>query len=209
MFFLAAATTASMSMTPAASQAQQVHPPVVAATGAVAVLDTEQVVRSCRECRVASAALQARAEALQARAAHLTSLLTTESRALQALVATLPQGSQPDPALRARLVAFQSARDSAEREIAERRAQLQRDVQFVREQIVARMEPAVATAMHQRGATRFVDRGSNADAGGRIDITEAVLAIVDGNNEAFELRAPPLAADRSPADRHQAGGDAG
>jgi hypothetical protein len=186
-------------MAPTALDAQQLHPPIVAAPRVVAVIDIDRIVRACTQCRVASAALQTRAQVLQARANQLASVLATEARALQPLIAAIPRGGQPEPALRVRIQTFERARVSAEREIAQRREQLQRDVEFVRVQIRGRMEPAMRTVMRRHGATDFVERGTARDRRRRIDITGEVLAILDQNNEPFDLHAaPPPRAHRHP-----------
>ena len=195
-FLLVAATAACAMSAPSALHAQRPRPAIVT------VVDTVHVVRTCRQCGVANAALQTQATALQARAAHLSGLIATEAHALEALVAALPEGGRPDPTLQARLDAFQGLRDNAAREIAQRREQLRRDVESVRSQILARIQPAVTTVMRQHGATDVVERGSISNLDGRIDITGEVLAIVDQNPDPFEVHAPP---PRAAPDRRKAG----
>lgn len=190
---LTAAIAASIA--PAAVHAQ---PPAPApAPAAVAVVDVTQLIFTCRQCRVASTALQEQADALRARFARISAAITTEGQALQALVAALPQGRQPDPALRARILRFQSRRERDQRDITQRRDRIQRVLDSVRLQIAQRMQPAITTAMRRHGATDYVDRTSVQDMAGRIDITAEVLAIVDQDNRPFDLHDRPMTAPPS------------
>jgi len=170
---------------PAAAQAQQLPAPVIA------VINTEQVVETCTVCVAANTQLQAQGNQLQTRAQQLSTQIQTEGTALQGLVNALPQGQQPDAALAARIQAFQSLQQNADQEIGAGRERIQRNVAFVRQQIGQRIRPALTTVMQQRGATLVLDRGSVLDASPTLDITAAVLAIVNQNTAALNVNAPP------------------
>lgn len=169
---------------PAAVQAQQLPPPVIA------VLNTEQVFETCTACAAANTQLQAQGTQLQQRAQQLSTQIQTEGTALQALVNALPQGQQPDAALAARIQTFQTLQQNADQEIAAGRERIQRNLAFVRQQIGQRLRPALTTVMQQRGATLVLDRGGVLDASPTLDITAAVLAIVNQNSAPLNVNAP-------------------
>jgi hypothetical protein len=79
------------------------------------------------------------------------------------------------------------------------RERLQRNIAFVRQQIAQRLRPAITTVMQQRGATVVMDRGALIDAAPAIDITPAVLAIVNQNTAPLNVNAPAPAAGQQPA----------
>ena len=170
---------------PAAVQAQQLPPPVIA------VVNTEQIFETCTACAAASTQLQAQGNQLQQRAQQLQTQVQTEGTALQGLVNALPQGQQPDAALSARIQAFQQMQQNADQELGAGRERIQRNLAFVRQQIGQRIRPALTTVMQQRGATLVLDRGGVIDASPTLDITAAVLAIVNQNTAALNVNAPP------------------
>jgi outer membrane protein len=170
---------------PVAVQAQQLPPPVIA------VVNTEQIFETCTVCAAASTQLQAQGNQLQQRAQQLSTQIQTEGTALQGLVSALPQGQQPDAALATRIQTFQTLQQNADQEIAAGRERIQRNLAFVRQQIGQRIRPALTTVMQQRGATLVLDRGGVIDASPTLDITAAVLAIVNQNTAALNVNAPP------------------
>ena len=182
---LGAAASALALTLPVAAQAQQLPPAVIA------VVNTDQIFETCTVCATANTQLQAQGAQLQQRAQQLSTQIQTEGAALQALVDALPQGQQPDAALQARIQAFQTLQQNSEREIAASRERVQRNIQFVRQQIGQRIRPALAAIMQQRGATLVLDRGTVLDLSPTIDVTAAVLAIVNQNTAQLNVNAPP------------------
>jgi Skp family chaperone for outer membrane proteins len=179
---LAAATAIIL---PFAAQAQQLPPAVIG------VVDSDQIFRTCTTCVAANAQLQAQVQQLQARATALGTPLQTEEQALTTAVNALPQGSNPDAALAQRIQTYQTNRQNAQTELANRQQQIERNVQFVRQQIGQRVQPAIQQVMQQRGATIVVDRGATLGAAPTVDITPAVLAIVNQNTTPLNVNAPP------------------
>jgi outer membrane protein len=169
---------------PAALQAQPLPAPVIA------VVNIGQIAETCTTCAAANTQLQAQGTALQGRAQQLSAQLDAETRALQPLVNAIPAGGQPDAALAARLQAYQAAQQNADREISAGRERLQRNVNFVEQQIGQRIRPAITTVMQQRGASIVFDRRSMIDASPALDITPAVLAIVNQNTAPLGTEAP-------------------
>lgn len=191
---LGSAVAALMLAAPALVQAQQLPPPVVA------VVNIEQIAETCTACSAANTQLQGQGNALQARARALQQQLETETRALQPLVNAIPAGGQPDAALAARIQTYQATQQNADREIGVGRERLQRNIAFVRQQIAQRLRPAISTVMQQRGASLVLDRGAVIDASAALDVTPAVLAIINQNAAPFNVNAPeqPAAAGARP-----------
>jgi outer membrane protein len=181
---LAAATAIFL---PFAVQAQQLPPAVVG------VVDTDTIVRTCTQCAAANTQLQAQVQQLQQRAQALRNPLAAEEQALTQVVSALPQGQQPDAALTARIQTFQTNQQNAQREVATRQEQIERNVQFVRQQIGQRVQPAIQQVMQQRGATIVIDRGATLNIAPTVDLTPAVLAIVNQNATPLNVNAPPPA----------------
>lgn len=181
------ATTAALAFLPAALQAQAIPAAVVA------VVDTDRIAGSCTVCTAANTQLQAQVQQLQARAAQIGQPLQTEGQALQTAVNAIPQGQQPDAALQARIRTFETQQNNARTEIATREQQIQRNVAFVRQQIAERIQPAIVSVMQQRGANLAVDTGATLAINPAVDITDAVLAVVNQNTAPLNVNAPPPA----------------
>ena len=181
-----ALAAAGAMMLPLAVQAQQLP------AAAIGVVDTDQIIRTCTQCAAANTALQAQATQIQQRVDALGAPLRSEEQAINQAISALPQGSSPDAALTTRIQTFQTNRDNAAREIEGRQQQLQRNLNFVRQQIADRIRPAIQQVAQQRGATVVLDRGSLlANPAPAIDLTAAVLAAVNQNNTPFNVNAPP------------------
>jgi Skp family chaperone for outer membrane proteins len=187
MKFLLRSTTILLiaAAAPIGLRAQPLPAPVAA------VVNIGQIAQSCTACVAANQQLQGQGNALQGRAQALATQIDAEARALQPLVNALPAGGQPDAALGARIQAYQTMQQNADREITASRERLQRNAQFVEEQLGDRLRPAINTVMQQRGATLVFDRRALIDASPTLDITAAVLAIVNQNAAALNVNAPP------------------
>lgn len=195
---LAAATAFTFSF---AAHAQQLPAPVIG------VVDTDRIVRECTVCVAANTQLQSQVQQYQQRQTALGGPLQTEEQALQTAVNAVPQGQQPDAALQQRIQTFETNRQNAARELQGRQQQLQRNVDFVRQQIAQRLTPAIQQVMQQRGASIMLDRGAVLNAAPTVDVTAAVLAVVNQNTAALNVNAPPPqqqpAATTPPAQQQQ------
>jgi outer membrane protein len=178
---LAAATAIFL---PLAAQAQQLPAAVIG------VVDTDSIFRTCTACAAANTALQGQVQQLQQRATALRTPLQAEEQALTQVVGALPQGQNPDAALSARIQAFQTNQQNAQRELAASQERIERNVNFVRQQIGQRIQPAIQQVMQQRGATLVVDRAAALSFAPTIDLTAPVLAIVNQNTTPLNLNAP-------------------
>ena len=187
---LATATAMTLSV---AAQAQQLPQAVVG------VVDTDRIIRECTVCVAANTQLQSQVQQYQQRQQALGAPLQTEEQALQTAVGAIPQGGQPDAALQQRVRTFETNRQNAARELQGRQQQLQRNVDFVRQQIAQRLQPAIQQVMQQRGATVMLDSGSVLGAAPTVDVTTAVLAVVNQNTAPLNVNAPPPAQQPAPA----------
>ena len=198
--FLIGAATAALARAPAALSAQALPTPTIA------VVDSDQILRTCTQCVTANTALQAQLTQLEQRASALGTPLQTEGQAIDALLRALPQGQQPNAQLNQRIQAFQTQQQSAQTELQNRQQQIQRNVAFVRQQILQRLQPAVQQVMQQRNATIVLDRNAVLLHAPTVDVTPAVLAIVNQNSTPLNVNAPPpqqQAATPAPAQPQQ------
>jgi outer membrane protein len=179
---------------PVALRAQQLPAPVIA------VVDIDEIFRTCTQCVAANTALQGQGNQLQQRAQTLQQQIQAEGTQLEPLVRAL-NGAQPDAALTTRINQFQTMQQNAEREIGASRERIQRNIQFVRQQIGERVRPAVSTVAQQRGATVVLDAGGLVTSSPALNITPAVLAIVNQNSTAFNVNAPAQAPAAQPGAR--------
>ncbi len=181
---LAAATA---TLLPFAAQAQQLPAAVVA------VVDSQRILQQCTVCSAANTQLQQQQQSLQARAQQLSGPLETEGTAIQAAINALPAGQQPDATLQARIQAYRTQQENARREVAGREEQIRRNQAFILQQIQQRVAPAVQQIAQQRGATVALDASNIAWSSPAIDITPAVVALVNQNTTPLNVNAPPPA----------------
>lgn len=184
---LGAATAALALLVPAGAQAQQLPQAVVG------VVDTDRIIRECTVCVAANTQLQTKVQQLQQRAQALTTPLQTEGQQIETAIRALPQGQNPDQALSTRIQAFQTRQQTAQQEMATRQQQVERDVAFVRQQIAQRLQPAIQQVMQQRGATVVLESGATLASSPAVDLTPAVLAVVNQNTTPLNVNAPPPA----------------
>ena len=171
--------------TPMAVSAQAIPAAVVA------VVDRDRIATSCTQCTAAAQQMQVQIQQYQAREQQLTAPLQTEGQAIQAAINAIPQGGQPDAALRARAQTFQVNQQAAERELAGRQETIQRNRTYLVQQIIQRMDPLIAQVMRERGANLAVDVGATLAHAPALDITDAVLALMNQNAAPFSVTAPP------------------
>lgn len=165
---LAAALTLSAAFA-APAAAQRLNP------AAVAVVDTDRILRECTACRAAQTQLQTQVTQLQQRQQTLGQPLQTEAQQLQQQVNAL-QGKQPDAALTQRIQSLQTRQNQANDEL-QRGEQNIRSIQaHVLQQINAKLGPIINSVMTTRGAALAVDRGSVLAATPGVDVTNEVLA---------------------------------
>ncbi len=185
-FYFGSAIAALAVAVPAALQAQALP------AAQIGMVDTDRISRTCGPCAAALQQLQTQEQQIDQRRQQLATPLQTEGNALQTAINALPQGSQPDAALRTRIQTFQTNQNNAETEIQQRAATLQRNAGFVQQQISQRLLPAIQQVGQQRGATMVLDRRAVlVPINSAIDITDAVLAVVNQNTAPLNVTAPP------------------
>jgi outer membrane protein len=190
---LGAAGAAIALAAPFAVQAQGLPPAVVA------VVDRDEIARTCTPCAAATAQLQGQLTQYQQREQQLTSQIQTEGQAIETALRALPQGQQPDAAMQQRIQAFRTRQQSAAGELGPRQEQLRRNQGFVVQQILQRMDPLISQVMRQRGANLAVDIGATLAHSSALNITPAVLQLMNANAAPFNVTAPAAPAQPQPA----------
>jgi Skp family chaperone for outer membrane proteins len=170
---------------PAAAQAQNLPGAVIA------VVDRDQIARTCTPCAAAGQQLQAQAQQYQAREQQLANQLQTERTAIETALRALPQGQQPDAAMQARIQTYQQLQQSAATELGPRQETIRRNQAYTVQQILQRMDPLISQVMQQRGANLAVDVSNTLAHANALNITAGVLAAMNQNTAAFNVTAPP------------------
>lgn len=159
----------------------------------VAVVDLSRIARECNACKAAQPQLQAQVNALRTRGQQLQTSLQPEATALDTAVRAL-NGRQPDAALQTRIQTFQQNQAKAAQEVQAQDVQIQRNQAYVTQQIQAKLQPLYAPAMARRGANLLVERAQTLAHDGAIDITNDVLAALNGVLPTLNTTAPAPAA---------------
>jgi Skp family chaperone for outer membrane proteins len=188
------ATVAAFALAaPFAASAQQLPAAVIA------VVDRDRIAGTCAQCVAASQLLQAQGQAYQQRRTQLLTPLQTEGQAIQTAINAIPQGGQPDAALQARARTFETNREAAATELQQREETLRRNQAFVVNQILERMNPLIGQVTRERGANVAVDLNATLAHNPAVNVTDAVLALMNQNTAAFNVTAPPPQQAQQPA----------
>lgn len=190
---LGAAFVALAAAAPVVLQAQQLPPAIVA------VVNRNQIARDCTPCAAAIATLNQQRQQLQALEQQLAAPLTNEGNAIRTALQALPQGGQPDAALQQRMQAFETNRQSAAQRLSAQNDQVERNQQYIIQQILLRMQPMIQQVANQRGAAVTLDSTDTLTVSPQLDITPAVLALMNANTAAFVTTAPAQAPAPAPA----------
>ena len=168
---------------PAAVQAQALPAAVVA------VVDLDKVTTDCNACKTAAAALKSQASVLQARETALEGPLKTEAQSIQAAIDALA-GKQPDAALQARVKAFQTKQQTGAAELGRKQQEIQRNQQYIQQQIAAKLGPIYTSVMQRRGANLLVELGSTLASTGAVDVTADVTSALNAALPSLATTAP-------------------
>jgi Skp family chaperone for outer membrane proteins len=166
----------------------------------VAVVDLERVGRECNACKTASAALQSQVSAFNTRRQTLTTQLQPERQQLQTAVTALA-GKQPDAALTQRIQAFQQKEANAAQELERQQTQIQRNQAYISQQINAKLVPLLQPAMERRGGNVLMDTGAALRFAPGLDITNDVLAALNGVLTSVSTTAPAQTQQQTPQGR--------
>ena len=192
MLMIAASAVALM--VPAAASAQAVPAAVIA------VVDLDKVTTDCTACKTASAALRSKSTALQNQAKSLSTPLETEGKSIQAAIDAL-KGAEPDAALKARVQAFETKRQSAAATYQKGQEQLQRDQQYIQKQIGDKLGPIYSAVMQKRGANVLLEVGSTLATAQSVDVTADVTAALNVALPSIATTAPVAPAQQQPQGR--------
>ena len=190
---LGAAFVALAAAAPAVLQAQQLPPAVIA------VVNRNQIARDCTPCAAAIATLNQQRQQLQTLGQQLVTPLQNEGTAIQTAVNALPQGVQPDATLQQRIAAFNANRESVGTRLQTQEQQVSANEAYIVRQILQRMAPMIQNVANQRGATVTLDSTDTIFASPQVDITPAVLALMNANTAPFATTAPPPPPAPAPA----------
>jgi Skp family chaperone for outer membrane proteins len=163
----------------------------------IAVVDSERIFRDCNACKAATTQLTAQRTQLQALATQLGAPLQTEAQGLQTAV-TAAKGN-PDAALQTRIRTFEQRQQQAQQQIGQQEQQVQRNIAYVRDQIGQRLGPIISQVAQQRGATIAIDKGGSFYNAPAVEITDAVLALLNTQLPSVSVTAPAQAAPTAPA----------
>jgi Skp family chaperone for outer membrane proteins len=191
---LVIAASAAALLVPASAGAQAIPAAVIA------VVDLNSVTNTCNACKTASAALRSKATALQNQAKSLSTPLETEGKSIQAAIDAL-NGKEPDAALKARVTAFETKRQSAAATYQKGQEALQRDQQYIQKQVVDKLNPIYSQVMQKRGANVLMEVGSTLATSQSVDVTADVLAALNAALPTIATTAPAEPAQQKPQGR--------
>lgn len=186
---LVSAALAATALAPSAAVAQAMPAAVIA------VVDLEKVSSQCNACKTASAALRSQQTALENRRKALATPLETEGKAIQAAIDAL-KGANPDAALQARIRAFQQKEQSGNQELSRQAQQIQRNQQYISQQVQSKLNPIYTQVMQRRGANVLLEVGATLATAASIDVTNDVLAALNTALPTVATVAPATAAPK-------------
>ena len=129
---------------------------------------------------------------MRTRQQQLTTSLQGEGTAIQTAVAAL-NGKAPDAALAARIKAIQTKQDAANQELGRQQQQIQRNQQYIQQQIDAKLGPVIDQVMQRRGANIVVEASATLKSGPGLDVTSDVLAGLNAALPSLVTTAPAAA----------------
>ena len=173
---------------PASAPAQRLGAAVVA------VIDTARIFRECNACRTAQTQLQQQVDQARQRAQQLGQPLQTEGQSLENSLKALG-GKAPDAALQGRIQAFQTRQNTANQELQNRQATIQRNQQYVAQQINTKLDPIIKSVMQSRGANIAVDMQATLATSPSIDVTNDVIAQLNQQLTSINVNAPAAPAN--------------
>jgi Skp family chaperone for outer membrane proteins len=177
---------------PATAQAQR------APAAVIVTVNTDRIARDCTACRAATTQIQNQQNTLRTRAQTLGQQLQTEGKPIQDAINALA-GKTPDAALQARVTAFQTKQQNAERELQTGERNIQSTQLHVNQQIGARLRTIISSIATARGANLAVDSGSTLYAAPAVDVTDAVLAQLNQQLPAVSVTPLPQQPQQQPS----------
>ena len=186
------ALTAAAVLLPGAAQAQR------APAAVIVTVNTDRIARDCTACRAATTQIQNQQNTLRTRAQTLGQQLQAEGKPIQDAINALA-GKAPDAALQARVTAFQTKQQNAERELQTGERNIQSTQLHVNQQIGARLRTIISSIATARGANLAVDSGSTLYSAPAVDVTDAVLAQLNQQLPAVSVTPLPQQPQQQPS----------
>lgn len=193
-FVFGAAFAALAIAVPASAPAQRLGAAVIA------VIDTARIFRECNACRTAQTQLQQQVDQARQRQQQLSQPIQTEGQSLENSLKAL-NGKAPDAALQGRIQAFQARQNTANQELQNRQVTIQRNQQYVAQQINTKLDPIIKSVMQSRGANIAVDVQATLATSPSIDVTNDVLAQLNQQLTSINVTAPAAPANAQPQGR--------
>jgi outer membrane protein len=195
MKLLAAAAALAAIPTVAISTAQAQRVPAAS----VVVVDTDRIYRECTACRAAQTQLQTQITALQQRAEQLQQPIATEAQSIEQAAAALRNQTgaartTAETALQQRVQALRQRETTANQELQTAQNNLRSIQQHVLQQINTRMYPIINQVMTARGANLAVDVNATLAHAQPLNVTDAVLAALNGALPSVSVTPLPAAA---------------
>lgn len=187
LVLLAAATGATLLVTPASAQ-----------RASVLVVDTDRILNECTACKSAGATIQGQITSGRTRAQQLQTQWQTEQKALETAVNALA-GKQPDAALQQRIQRYQASRQQGEAELAQKENQIQSIQANVQRQIAARVVQIAEQSRARRQADIVIGKNATLASNNASDITGEVLTAL--NQQLPSVSVTPLPQQSAPAGR--------
>ena len=135
-----------------------------------------------------------RATALQNRQRALVAPLESEGKAIRDAAQAL-QGKPADAALEARAKAWETKRNNAAQEVQRMGDQLQRDQQYISQQVASKLGPIYSQVMQRRGANIMVEQGATLATATSLDVTTDVIGALNTAMPTIQTVAPAAPAN--------------
>lgn len=191
---LTLAAAAALAAVPQIAAAQNLPAPVIA------VVDSNKAANECTACKTASAQLAQQRQQAQQLQQSLTQPLATEQQQIEAAVKALG-GKEPDAALKQRAQTFEQRYQSAQQQLGQRGQTIDRNRQYVVQQINAKLLPAIEAVQARRRATIVLDASSIVKFSPTLDITNEVIAELNRTLTSVATTAPAQPQQQTPQGR--------
>ncbi|WP_265562649.1 OmpH family outer membrane protein [Sphingomicrobium arenosum] len=180
---LIAAGLAAATLSPATASAQSFP------DTKIGVVDVNRVATTCTACVTALQSLEQQAQAIRTREAELGQPLQATAQALQKEINALG-GAEASADLQQRAAAFQQQQQAAAAEIQQRNQVVQRNRNFILQQIGQAIDPAYQQVIARRGVHIIVPADTTLAHQPAVDLTNDVLAEVNRTLTSINVNAP-------------------
>jgi len=184
-----------------AATALSIPAAAIAQRADILIVDSDRILGECTACKSALTQLQQKQTALQTRAQQLRDQLETEGKPIQAAVDAVPQGKEPDAALKQKITAFQTRERNAQQELAASKNSLDSTQANVQRQISSKLIAVVEQVRARRGAAIVLSKNSTIANDNAIDVTTEVLAALNQQLPSVSVTPLPQQQQQQPQGR--------